>query len=138
AIKLFGLWIGPFIAILFSCSTLVIGTLSHDYVTGAGMLWGSAAIAATLYAASKDNQIPGAIATGVFYAFSVYSHVPILMFIFAVPLLFFAVNNRPRPMASFVRFNLFGLLGFAATTLALCFYSWSIGNPFNFYRSELL
>ncbi len=138
AIKLFGPRIGPFVAVLFSCSTLVIGVFSHDYVTGAGLFWETGAIAATLYGASRTNQVLGAITTGVFYALAFWTHVPTAMFIFAVPLFFFAVSARPQPLRSFVRFNLLGLLGFVATTLAFCILSWSIGGPFQFYMSELM
>ncbi|MGM4903206.1 hypothetical protein AB8B24_07985 [Tardiphaga sp. 866_E4_N2_3] len=137
AIKLYGSRVGAITAILFSCSTLVLGSMSHDYVTGAGVLWASAAIAATLYGASRDNQLPGAFAVGAFYALCVYTHIPIILFIFAVPLLFFAVSKRSNPILSFVRFNIVGLVGFAVASLGLAAFSWVIGNNFYFYSPEI-
>jgi hypothetical protein len=137
SIKLFGERIGSFTAILFSCSTLVVGAFSHDYVTGSGIVWETAAIAATLWGASRANQIPGAFTAGVFHALGIFTHVPVAMFMFAVPLLFFAVSTRPRHVASFIRFNAIGIIGIVAATLALCIYSWSIGKEFQFYLNEL-
>lgn len=138
SIALLGNRVGALIAILFSCSTLVLGTLSSDFVTGAGLMWECAIIAATVYGASRDKQLPWAIATGVLYACCVFTHLPTVMFAFPLPLLFFAESKRPRPILSFIRFNAWGLAGFIAATALMALYSVAIGNPPAFFWAELI
>lgn len=136
AITLFGRYTGAVISTAFGCSALILGVFSHDYVTGAGLLWETTAIAATLWGAARANQIPGAFLAGCFHALGIHTHAPVAMFMFAAPLLFFAVSTAPRPILSFVKFNLIGVAGIVASTVALSVFSWSIGNPFHFYMGE--
>jgi len=137
-IVLFEPFFGALVAILFSCSTLVLGALSTDFPTGAGVMWICAVIAATAYGASRSNQIRWGIAVGVLYACCVFTHVPTIMFVYPVPLLFFATSNYPNSILSFLRFNLCGLAGFALATALLCLYSIALGAPPVFFWSEFI
>jgi hypothetical protein len=60
------------------------------------------------------------------------------MFVYPVPLLFFATSNYPNSILSFLRFNLCGLAGFALATALLCLYSIALGAPPVFFWSEFI
>lgn len=138
AIRLLGPIRGWVTSILFSCSTLVLGALSTDYVTGAGLAWQCLVIAATTHGAQSSRWRRWALLVGAFYACCVYTHIPMVMFVFSLPLLFFATYEGEKAIRQFIIFNVWGILGFLAASVALGLYSLSIGNEFLFFRNELV
>jgi hypothetical protein len=138
AIRLLGPIRGSVISILFSCSTLVLGALSTDYLTGAGLAWVCLVIAATIHGAQSPGWRYWALLVGAFYACCVYTHIPIIMFTFSLPLLFFATYEGDRALRKFIGFNVWGIVGFLAASVALGLYSACIGNEFFFFRNELV
>jgi hypothetical protein len=137
SIVLFGSRIGSILSILFACSTLVLGTFSTDFVTGAGLAWQCAVIAATLHGASRQNLVPWGLATGALYAMCVFTHIPMAMFTFSVPLLFFSTTQHEHKMQAFAIYNMWGLIGFAVAAVLMGIYSLSIGNDFLFFMNEI-
>ena len=138
AIRLRGSIRGFVISILFSCSTLVLGTLSTDYVTGAGLAWVCLVFAATVHGARSSGRRYWALLVGALYACCVYTHIPIIMFTFSLPFLFFATYEGDRALRQFITFNAWGILGFLAASMALGMYSVFIGNEFFFFRNEVV
>lgn len=138
AIRLLGSIRGSVTSFLFSCSTLVLGTLSTDYVTGAGLAWECLVIATTIHGAQSPRWRRWALLVGAFYAGCVYTHIPMIMFTFSLPLLFFATYEGDGALRQFSAFNVWGILGFLAASIALGVYSVSIGNEFFFFRNELV
>ena len=136
AITLFGARIGPLISILFLGCTLFIGSLSTDYVTGAGLAWECALIAASIQAARSERHAPWLILAGMLGAFCVYTHSPMAMFIFSTPLYLFL---RPKPTVKYLANSvMLMMVGFFVTTIVLCVASSLLYGNFFFFKNELL
>lgn len=136
SIRLFERQVGVLIAVLFACSALLLGALSTDFVTGAGIVWECAVIAATIAGSRSERQPLWGTSAGILYALCVFTHLPTVMFIFPLPLLLLTAPSRS--LADLVRFHCWAALGFVAATLLMGAYSVSIGNAFVFFREEAL
>jgi hypothetical protein len=95
AITLSGPRIGALVSIMLLVSTLFLAALSTDFVTGAGLAWQSAVIAATIRAAKSERPAPWLFLAGTLYACCIYTHIPMAMFVFATPL--YLLLRVPRP-----------------------------------------
>lgn len=136
AITLLGSRVGFLISVLFLCGTLFLGALSTDYVTGAGLAWECATIAATTFASRSNRLRLWSFVTGTLFACCFYTHSPMALFVFSVPLFFLARQPLPT-IAEFVPFTIFLFAGFVATTFAICLYNVLIGGDFLFYENEI-
>lgn len=137
AVKLLGHRIGPLVAILFLCSTSFLAALSTDFVTAAGLAWECAFIASTIRAGTAARPAPWCILSGVFCACCVYSHIPMIMFIFSTPL-YFLLRASDRTIKELISAPALLVVGFLATTISLGLASLQIGGNFLFFKHELL
>ena len=137
AIALFGARSGPLTSILFLGSTLFIGALSTDFVTGAGLAWECALIATTVRAAKSELPATWLVLAGALCACCIYTHIPMAMFIFSTPLYLFLRSPRPT-IKDLAGFLLWMIVGFLMMTLALCLVSLLLKGDFIFFRKEFL
>jgi hypothetical protein len=137
AVTLFGARTGPLISILFAGSTLFMGALSTDFVTGAGLAWESALIAATIRAAKSDRSAPWLLLTGVLNACCVYTHIPMVMFIFSIPL--YLLLRAPMPTTKdLAQSVVLILVGFLGMSIVLGLASLELKGNFMFFKNEVL
>jgi hypothetical protein len=125
------------VSILFLGSTLFLGALSTDFITGAGLAWESALIAATIRAAKSEHPLPWLLLAGALTACCIYTHIPLAMFIFATPL--YPLLRIPRPtIADLAKSIALMTIGFFVMTLVFCLSSLALGGHFIFFESELM
>jgi len=137
AITLSGPRIGALVSILLLGSTLFLGALSTDFVTGAGLAWQCAVIAATIRAAKSERPAPWLFLAGTLYACCIYTHIPMAMFIFATPL--YLLLRVPRPAVADLGKSLALMAaGFFVATLVFGLASLALGGYFLFFKLELM
>ena len=137
AIMLSGPRIGALVSILFLGSTLFLGALSTDFITGAGLAWECALIGATIRAAKSERPASWLFLTGALNACCIFTHIPMAMFIFATPLYLFLRIPRPA-VADLAKSLALMMVGFVVMTLAFCLSSLALGGHFIFFKSELM
>jgi len=139
-LRLFGAKIAILTTVLFCCSTLFLGVLSTDYLTSAGLAWISLLIGATIEAGRADNPWPWSILAGMLVGMCFFTHLPIMMFIFAVPLFVLAVpeNENRRPSSRQFGCYLAGCsVGFCVMSIVLGLYNQSLGGNLFFIGPEI-
>jgi len=138
--RLFGIRVAVLTTVLFCCSTTFLGILSTDYVTAAGVSWISLLLAATVEAGRARRPIPWSIAAGIFFAMCFYTHLPTGLFIFAIPLFFFAAPESSKHQHSLIRFGTYlvgCIAGFLLLTGILSLYNLSLGGSIFFLRTQI-
>ncbi|MGD9968695.1 MAG: hypothetical protein AB7T59_19410 [Hyphomonadaceae bacterium] len=125
--------------LLFVLGKLFLGALSTDYVSVAGAMWGALLLAATAQAALSARGPWWGLLCGLIAICALSTHLPVVLFIFSTPFLFF-VNLNHWNAAGLVRFVGFGvayLAGALAGAALLGAYSLSLGNDFLFLISNI-
>jgi hypothetical protein len=139
SMRLYGVRVAVLTTVLFCCSTAFLGVLSHDYLTAAGLAWISLLLGATVEAGRSRFVLPWSILAGALYAMCVYTHLPTVFFVFAVPLLFFAVSpNFPHSKRTRFAIHLAGCAaGFVAISTVLGLYNLSLGGSFIYIGPQI-
>jgi hypothetical protein len=135
--RLFGPRVAACIAVVFCCSSGWLGVLSHDYVTAAGVAWTSVLLGATVEAGHSRAPLGWGVVAGLLYGMCLLTHIPIVFFIFAVPLLYFAVPGQTGPIGGFLRYAAGSLVGFLVMIAVCGLYNWSLGGAFFFLGPEI-
>jgi hypothetical protein len=139
SMRLYGVRVAVLTTVLFCCSTAFLGVLSHDYLTAAGLAWISLLIGATVEAGRSSFVLPWSILAGALYGMCFYTHLPTGLFVFAVPLLFFAVSpDFPHSTRTRFAIHLAGCAaGFVAISTVFGLYNLSLGGSFIFIGPQI-
>jgi hypothetical protein len=139
SMRLYGVRVAVLTTVLFCCSTAFLGVLSHDYLTAAGLAWISLLLGSTVEAGRSRFVLPWSIFAGALYATCFYTHLPTGLFVFAVPLLFFAVSpDFPHSKRTRFAIHLAGCAaGFVAISTALGLYNLSLGGSFIYIGPQI-
>ena len=135
--RLFQARVATIVTVLFCCSTAFLGVLSHDYVTAAGVAWISLFVGATAEAAYSQRKASWGIAAGWFFGMALYTHIPIVLFVFSVPLLALAGPHSGTRVRDFTRYAVGGTAGFALLTVICGLYNRSLGGDLFFLGPEI-
>jgi hypothetical protein len=135
--RLFGAKVAAVITVLFCCSTGFLGVLSTDYVTAAGVAWASLLVGTTVQAGCSRRPLTWGVLSGIFFGMCFYTHIPIVLFIFAVPLLFFAAPEQTARFKRFAFYAVGGMAGFGFMTAVCGLYNWSLGGSWLFLGPEI-
>ena len=138
--RLYGLRVAVLTTVLFCCSTTFLGILSTDYVTAAGLSWISLLLAATVEAGRARRPLLWSIAAGIFVAMCFYTHLPTGLFVFAIPLFFFAAPESAKHQHSLIRFGAYlagCIVGFLLLTGIVSLYNWSLGGSIFFLQRQI-
>jgi hypothetical protein len=139
-LRLFGPRVGVLITVLFCCSTSLLGVLSHDYLTAAGLTWISLLIGSTVEAGRSRHLFLWSLVSGCLVGMCAFTHLPTALFIFAVPLLLLA-SSGPEPRRGLLsRFAVFLLgcgVGFVAVATAFGLYNVWLGGDFYYLGGQI-
>src|SRR5204863_6330634 len=131
-VRLFGIRVAILTTVLFTCSTSLLGALSHDYLTAAGLAWISLFLATTVEAGTSRHLVAWAVVSGVLLGMCLYTHLPTAFFVFAIPLFVVAFPHYPaRERLGRFGIYLLGLIGgFAIISIVFGLYNRSLGGSF--------
>jgi hypothetical protein len=135
--RLFGTRVAAVVTVLFCCSTAFLGVLSSDYVTAAGVAWISLFLGATSEAAYAARPAWWGVVAGCFFGLAFYTHIPIALFVFSVPLIYFAGPDAGKGPAGFARYAAGGAAGFALMSAVCGLYNVSLGGDWFFLGPEI-
>jgi hypothetical protein len=139
SMRLYGVRVAVLTTVLFCCSTAFLGVLSHDYLTAAGLAWISLLLGASVEAGRSRFVLPWSILAGALYAMCFYTHLPTGLFVFAVPLLFFAVApDFPHSKRRRFAIHLAGCVaGFVTISTVFGLYNLSLGGSFIYIGPQI-
>jgi hypothetical protein len=137
--RLYGIRVAILTTVIFCCSTSFLGVLSHDYLTGAGLAWISLFLGATVEAARSRHIVPWSIASGFLGGLCIYTHLPTILFVWAIPLLFFSLRPQgaSRITVRVAIYALGSLAGFASVSIIVGLYNKSLGGRFYFLGEQI-
>jgi hypothetical protein len=138
--RLFGPRVALLTTILYCCSTSFLGVLSTDYLTGAGVMWISLLIGATVEAGGSRHVFAWSVVAGVLEGMTFFTHIPTSMFVFAIPLFLFARGGSGDSRSHVRRGAVYlsgAAVGFGLVNLVLGAYNRSLGGSFVFFGSQI-
>lgn len=137
SIKLFGRKVGVLTAALFCCSPALFGVLSHDYVTSAGLAWASMFLALTVQASASRRPFVWSMLAGMFFALCVHTHLPTVMFVFAIPIMFLAYDSRGSFLGRAAQYSIGALVGTGVVVVGLGLYNKFLEGQFFYLGHQI-
>jgi hypothetical protein len=135
--RMFGPKVAALVTVLFCCSTGFLGVLSNDYVTAAGVAWTSLFAGSTVEAGHSRHPLAWGIAAGILFGMCFYTHIPIVFFVFTIPLLYFTASEHEVNINGFARYAAGCAAGFVLMSAVCGLYNWSLGGSWFFLGAEI-